>query len=301
MINKYDYDFMETRNILCSQTINNIEILDEKVYFGTHRIVAEIDTKDEEIITLLTTAQEPFENIVENVLQLNISRLLSKKAFHKYIEDNYPNSDYCEYTELFEKYKVLIKNNKDEALKVINQNIEIAISDKEREDNAEVIKIETYEIKGELSNMLDESINEALKLTKIIYKDKEYDYSKLNFLDDCRLVWVDSIREKIGMDKISLSFKKKKEIIIEKNEKGKNYFPALRYSLMSIAEHTHIMTNTEKNFFIVYRLLYAFKDVEIVRALCTVKYKGISIMDNRTFNNKLKEILTSDFLNPLVH
>jgi len=301
MINKYDYDFMETRYILCSLIESNIKILDGKVYFEISEIIAWIITKDKEIIAL-TTAQEPFENIVENVLQLNISRLVSKKAFHRYIEDNYPNSDYCEYTELFEKYKVLIKNNKDEALKVINQNIEIAISDKEREDNAEVIKVESYEIKGFLSDVLNESINEALELTKIIYKNKEYDYTKLNFLDDCRVVWVDSIREKTGMDKISLSFKEKKETIkLEKNKQGKYYLPTLRHSLMSIAEHTHNMTNTDRKFFIVYYLLYAFKDVEIVRALCTAKYKGISIMDNRTFNNKLKEISTSDFPYPLVH
>ncbi|QHG92027.1 hypothetical protein CVO_09440 [Sulfurimonas sp. CVO] len=301
MKNKYDYDFMEMSYILCSQIGINIKILDGKVYFETSEIIVCLDTKDEEIITLITATDEPFESIVENVLQLNISRLLSKKAFHRYIENKYPNSDYCEYATLFEEYKVLIENNRNEALKVINQNVTKAISDKEREDNAEVIKIKPYEIKGKLSSILNETIKEARELTKIIYKDKEYDYTKLDFLYDLEVVWVNSIREKTGMDKISLSFKNKEPIKLETNEQGKYYSPALRHSLIRIVEHTHEMTKTERNFFIVYFLLSDFKDIEIARALCTAKYKGKSIMDNRTFKNKLKEISTSDFPNPLVH
>jgi len=297
MNEKYDYDFMETRNILCSQIRSNIEILDEKVYFETHRIVAEIYTKDEEIITLLTTANESFESIVNNVIQLNTSRVLSKKAFHKYIEDKYPNSDYSEYATLFKDYRVFIENSRNEAFKIINQNIEVAISNKELEDNPEIIKVEPYEIKGKLSSMLNESINGALELTKIFYKDKEYDYSiLLNLLGDCRVVWVESIREKTGMDKISLSFKNtKKTIEIGKNKKGRYYFPALQSALIDIEDIIQNDISDEK-LFIVYNLLSAFNDIEIARVLCTARYKGISIMDNRTFNKKLKHPLISDNL-----
>jgi len=299
MKNKYDYDFMETRYILCCLINEDIEILDSEAYLKIHKMIVAIYTEDEELISIITDKYRPFKSIVKDVLQLNISRLLSKKPFHKYIEDNYPDSDYCKYTTLFEEYKVFIENNKNEALKIINQNITMAISNKERKENPEITKVKTYEIKGHLSSLLEETINQTIKLNEEIYKNQEHDNSiLLNFLADCRIIWVDSIREKTGIDKVSLAFKSaKKAIKTVENKKGKYYFLSLASSLISIARI--IRDSPDKKLYIVYLLIMAFNDVEIARALCTTKYKDVSVMDNRTFNNKLNHPLILDYLNTL--
>ncbi len=289
---EFDYSFQETLNLLYEVFFNDHCIVqkDKIIYNLSEAIIYNLITNDEKIIPILMQKGKDAREIVSDVLELNEQRLKTKKAFHRYIENYCIAIPYTAYEEYYKDYCNEIEKFKREVYKIISRDVIYTIQElKEIERNERTIinfkdlDIKHYAKKEFISNLFENSINEARNVYERITKEDQRDYSKLNIIDDLRILWVKSIRDKRNEDAITKHFSN--DAVLQKNTKNQYFIKGLPLRLAAMAKN-----NTKnKKLLIVGYLLSVFKDIKLVRALCVNGHDGVSpLMDKKTFNEKLK-------------
>ena len=104
------------------------------------------------------------------------------------------------------------------------------------------------------------------------------------------------------MDKITKAFihetdldTRKHKIFIQQAKNGKWFFKDLPGKLVSIAKYGVIVEDNKT--YIIEQLLEVFKDIEIVKVLCTTRHNSFMIMDIKTFNKRIRDIHIKEISN----
>jgi len=253
--------------------------------------IESIDKKDLEEIK----KSKNIYSLKNTIITLARERLSSKKIFHIYIEENYSNANIEDYITIYKEYKEYIEQLIEELSIMIDKEIEDTkrhlLNKKEILDNAEDYVMSIFNEKYELATLLQNSLNEVKKYATLF---KNYDYSNLNIIEDkLMIIWVQSIRDKNKMDRITKAFMKftahdkNNKLYIEQNKNGEYFFKSFPIEIFMLLSDENRIKNKSSFILALYRI---FKDVDFVKALCTTRHKEQSIMDLKTFNTHLENI-----------
>ena len=275
----------------CStEELNNEEIKINLTYI-TEWYIEELNVTEDELIEIKKSNN--IEDLKNTILNHAAKKLLDIKMFHLYVESYCKEIPLNQYETLYEEYKSRIDNELSTLREVLNKEIEdvknYLLNKKESIENAEPYTMKEYNESYELAELMENSLNEVAQYAEHI---KDFDNALLNEIDDTlRVVWVDSIRSKIKMDKITISFLNitnlNNKIYIQQNNRGNYFFKGLPLAIFTILNNKE--RNNKSSFIIsLYRI---FKDIDFVKALCTTRYNDKSIMDLKTFNTHLERLI----------
>ncbi len=291
---EFDYDFSECFYILSSAFMSEFKEVNNKILLEANEaILYNFITKDEDIISILMQKNKCVSELIDEVLELNFKRLMSKEAFHRFIEKNHHNVKYEDYPLLYKEYSYLIKelrdNTKENLLNYVVMDIKEELK-RIKKDKIIIkfsdLQVKQHERKTKISELFENSLNEVRNTYDKRVKKDERDYSQLNFLDDLRVLWVESIREKTAQDAITKNFKD--DTLLQKNKNGKYHIKNLQLYIVAIARARE-NNSLDKNFIIIVDLMLVFNDIGIVKSLCVKGYKEVKpLMSHATFKSKIE-------------
>ena len=157
MIKNYRYDELFKVIEIVDSIISDcstVVLHNELIYSNNGETIYEYD----EEITRIFINEKSTNNIISDVLELQYTRQLSKKEFHKFIEIEHKNSDYEDYPLLFDTFKKNVENLKNEYRELLNEDAQMILEKKLNIENSEYIEIKAYNAKWEFSTYLDNSI-----------------------------------------------------------------------------------------------------------------------------------------------
>ena len=274
-----------------SNELDNEEIKINLTYITEWHIEG-LNVTDAELIEIKKSNN--IEDLKNTILKLSAKKLLDIKMFHLYVESYCKEIPLNQYEILYEEYKSRIDNELSTLREVLNKEIEdvknYLLKKKESIENAEPYTMKKYNESYELAEIMENSLNEVTQYAGLF---KDFDNTLLNEIDDIfRVVWVDSIRSKIKMDKITISFLNitnlNNKIYIQQNNKGNYFFKDLPLAIFTILNNKERRNNKSSFIISLYRV---FKDIDFVKALCTTRYDDKSIMDLKTFNTHLERLI----------